>query len=312
MNLTATVKLPSICGNNIREAGEQCDGTDLGGGACSALGFGGGPLSCTPSCTYDVTLCTAPTQVVFTSSFPVAGGNYTFTAPGISEVSLTVPPNSATSTLTLFTFVNSVPTGVSSSSIPSNSSYVGDLYDLTFVSSDGNIVHTLDNPVIVVLPYTDAEISGLDPNSLTAYRQESGDTTWQAIPDSRVDTGAHTISFTTSSFSKFTILGKPPPAASSVPGPVAALAQAFSGGFRQTLVWMRAPIIAFTGLFGPRRGTPGDINADASVDMTDFSIMAYWYHRSNPPKNVDLNGDGTVDLADFSILVHDWSGSKNI
>ena len=57
MTLTATVKLPSVCGNDIREDGEQCDGPDLGGASCNMLGFGGGGLSCTPSCTFDTSSC---------------------------------------------------------------------------------------------------------------------------------------------------------------------------------------------------------------------------------------------------------------
>jgi hypothetical protein len=311
LNLTATVKLPSICGNNIREDGEQCDGPDLGASSCSVIGFDGGPLSCTPSCTFEVSLCAAPTQVVFTSSFPVAGGSYTFTAPGISEVSLTVPPNSATDTLTLFTFVRPTPAVATSSPVPDNTSFVGKVYDLDFVSSDGDVVHTVVNPVTVVLPYTDDQVQGLDVSSLAAYRKEDGETLWNLIPGSTVDAMAHTVSFTTISFSMFTIFGKPPPV-SSLPAPIAAFAQAFSGGVQRTLSWVRNPIVALKSLFGPRRGTPGDLNADTSVGIQDFSIMAYWYHRPHPPQNVDLNGDGAVDLADFSILVHDWSGSKKI
>ncbi len=51
-----------------------------------------------------------------------------------------------------------------------------------------------------------------------------------------------------------------------------------------------------------------DVNCDKKVNLVDFSIMAYWFRRSNPPKNVDLNNDGKVDLADFSILAYRWTG----
>jgi hypothetical protein len=40
----------------------------------------------------------------------------------------------------------------------------------------------------------------------------------------------------------------------------------------------------------------------------DFSIMAYWYKRPNPPASVDLNGDSKIDLVDFSILAFNWTG----
>lgn len=51
-----------------------------------------------------------------------------------------------------------------------------------------------------------------------------------------------------------------------------------------------------------------DINCDGKVNLVDFSITAYWYRRSNPPKNVDLNGDNKVDLSDFSIIAYHWTG----
>ncbi len=51
-----------------------------------------------------------------------------------------------------------------------------------------------------------------------------------------------------------------------------------------------------------------DLNSDCKVNLVDFSIMAYWYHKPNPPSNIDLNGDGVVSLVDFSILAYYWTG----
>ncbi|MDD5110448.1 MAG: phosphodiester glycosidase family protein, partial [Patescibacteria group bacterium] len=53
----AAPAVPTVCGNNVKELGEECDGTDLGGQSCSTLGYIGGDLSCTTGCTYDVSLC---------------------------------------------------------------------------------------------------------------------------------------------------------------------------------------------------------------------------------------------------------------
>lgn len=52
----------------------------------------------------------------------------------------------------------------------------------------------------------------------------------------------------------------------------------------------------------------GDLNCDGKVNIVDFSIMAYWYKRSSPPKKIDLNGDGIINLADFSIMAFYWTG----
>ncbi len=48
-----------ICGNNVKEEGEVCDGRDLAGATCSSLAAGQrGTLSCAPDCmNYDTTMC---------------------------------------------------------------------------------------------------------------------------------------------------------------------------------------------------------------------------------------------------------------
>lgn len=57
--INATVKL-SICGNNIIEGGEDCEGADLGGATCVSLGYASGSLTCDVSCSFDVSNCVAP------------------------------------------------------------------------------------------------------------------------------------------------------------------------------------------------------------------------------------------------------------
>jgi hypothetical protein len=54
----------------------------------------------------------------------------------------------------------------------------------------------------------------------------------------------------------------------------------------------------------------GDLNHDCRVNLTDFSILVYWYKRPLTGTGVqdDLNHDGKVDLTDFSILVSHWTG----
>ena len=51
----------------------------------------------------------------------------------------------------------------------------------------------------------------------------------------------------------------------------------------------------------------GDLNSDCKVNLIDFSILEYWYRRTDPPTRVDLNSDGRITMSDFSILAYNWT-----
>ncbi|MFH1187029.1 MAG: hypothetical protein V1697_02545, partial [Candidatus Levyibacteriota bacterium] len=51
------VTLGPVCGNNIAEGSEECDGTDLNGGTCVAEGYDSGTISCSAGCTFNVSSC---------------------------------------------------------------------------------------------------------------------------------------------------------------------------------------------------------------------------------------------------------------
>ncbi len=55
------------CGNAVRDAGEECDGADLGGASCESLERGSGILACGAAgsageCTFDTTRCSNPAR----------------------------------------------------------------------------------------------------------------------------------------------------------------------------------------------------------------------------------------------------------
>lgn len=58
-SLVANFRTTSVCGNGILEAGEECDGTDLGGASCGAVGCASGSPTCTASCTLDYSSCSS-------------------------------------------------------------------------------------------------------------------------------------------------------------------------------------------------------------------------------------------------------------
>lgn len=53
-----------------------------------------------------------------------------------------------------------------------------------------------------------------------------------------------------------------------------------------------------------------DLNRDGRVNLTDFSIMIFWWGtdggNSDPP--ADINRNGKVGIEDFSILLFNWTG----
>jgi len=46
-----------ICGNNILETGEECDGSDFGGLSCLDYGYSSGNLICSSSCEISISSC---------------------------------------------------------------------------------------------------------------------------------------------------------------------------------------------------------------------------------------------------------------
>lgn len=51
----------------------------------------------------------------------------------------------------------------------------------------------------------------------------------------------------------------------------------------------------------------GDVNCDGRVNLTDFSILLYYWRQTNPKNaRADVNGDHTVNLTDVSIMLFNW------
>lgn len=50
--------------------------------------------------------------------------------------------------------------------------------------------------------------------------------------------------------------------------------------------------------------TKGDLNCDSKIDLTDFSILMFYWGTNNASS--DMNSDSLVDLTDFSIMMYWW------
>lgn len=58
----------------------------------------------------------------------------------------------------------------------------------------------------------------------------------------------------------------------------------------------------------PSCGSPYDLNADCRINLVDFYVLSFWYLKVSPPANMDFSKDGWVNMTDFSILAYYWTG----
>lgn len=77
----------------------------------------------------------------------------------------------------------------------------------------------------------------------------------------------------------------------------------------QTQSGWSSSVQLFLGVQG-RATAPSDLSRDGKVNLTDFSILIFWWGTnagdSNP--SADINANGKVGIEDFSILLFNWTG----
>jgi len=64
-------RVTPVCGDGVITDPEDCEGEDLNGRDCESVGFIGGSLSCSESCTFDIDACTSPTILVGGTFIPI-------------------------------------------------------------------------------------------------------------------------------------------------------------------------------------------------------------------------------------------------
>jgi len=318
--VSATVKI-NVCGNAVAEPPvEQCDNTDFAGLICDDYGFNAGYLACNPDCTIDTVDC-------FTEQ--TGGGS---TGGGVSGPP--PPPQESTgvnfsgrayplNTVTLLKDAQIVATTIAGP----NSLFEVSLTNLSagsynfsiYGEDDAGNRSSLFTFSIYVSRGATTNISGIfiaPTISVDKSQVKQGDNIaifGQSSPNSDViigvssdleqyvttpadEDGVYLHNFNTASLEKGNHLTK---SRSSYIGEISPYSR--SVGF----VVGDKNVVSDDSTCGA--GT-GDLNCDTSVDLIDFSIMAYWYERLDVPMEVDLNHDGKINLIDFSILAYYWTG----
>ncbi|MEK7546780.1 MAG: hypothetical protein AAB536_01215 [Patescibacteria group bacterium] len=319
VNISASI--PSVCGNAILDAGEQCDDAALGGQSCVSQGFSGGILGCKVDCTFDTSACTvgggggggvvgvgggggyfiSPTQVVFSGrAYPS------------SEVTLLKDAQVAATTIAgsdaLFQ--------ITLSNISAGN------YIFSFYGEDKNDVRSslLAFPVSVIYGIT-MNVTGIFIAPTIKVDKEEvkrGDDIiifGQSSPQSDI---VITISSSPNFFGK-TISDKNGVYLYNFDttvldyGSYSAKSKASIGNLEASGYGNIVNFIVGTKNVTAKQQVScsslfRDLNGDCKINIVDFSILAYWYNRSDPPSSLDLKVDNKINLDDFSVLAFYWTG----
>ncbi len=310
----------SVCGNNIKEGSEQCDGSDLGGQSCVSRGFASGTLSCNANCTFNTSACvsggggggsgggyvapTVITQVIFTGrAYPkstvtllkdaqiaattVAGAdaNFQISISGLAGgnyIFSVYSEDKEGRRSSLLTFPISITQGTTTN--------VSGIFIAPTISVDKSEVKRGDNIVIFGQSVPNSEIT-ISVNSDEEFFNK-------LIADAN---GVYLYNFDTSLLEMEQHFTK---SKSAYNGEISSFSKAI-GFFVGTKNVAAQPIA--------KCSEKADLNDDCKVNLVDFSIAAYWYKRplSEAFKKMEqekLNNDGKVDLVDFSVMAYYWTG----
>jgi hypothetical protein len=270
----------SVCGNGILEGGEQCDGDDNGGKACSYLGYRSGALECTASCEFDVSNCNTTAEENVAAIFNVFVGGSQTLHNGEQSVTVELPADFYSDSLRLEMFSYSSTTIADLKPAPSGEQFLSKIYDLNFFDSSGNSVPILSEPATVTLVYADSDVNQIIESSIKPYKFRDDDSSWNSISESTLDTENNTVTFTTQSFGRSALLGSVPISTDAISSP-----KSSSIGRGRRLVYL--PQIA-------------DKNITDYIDST-LSILDFSNNGAENAKNTEKNVKQNEGPAEKSI-----------
>lgn len=150
--------------------------------------------------------CTGSASVSSTgvgSITTAAGGTLTE-----GKVTLTVPTSFTTATSSAVFQANLLDGTAffSSAGAPSGKTRAGDtVYNLKALTDATTTLSSFSSALTVSMTYTDDDIEGIDESTLKIYRYDSSE--WNALSSCSTDTGAKTVTCSTTEFSDFAIFG---------------------------------------------------------------------------------------------------------
>ncbi len=170
--------------------------------------------------TFSTTGCAGSATVVTTGSQTItkaAGGSFQLDS-GTADITLTVPINFAAPASAEFQLHQITSTDVVNNiGKPSGKSIAGEhTYNLLALTDVNTTITSFDNPLTILITYTDAEVSALIESTLKIYRWDGA--AWNELSNCAVNTGANTVTCETSNFSTFGVFGTATPTTTSSGG----------------------------------------------------------------------------------------------
>lgn len=332
--ITVEVEITALvpgCGDTFIGDGEQCDGINLGGSSCTALGFTGGSLSCSPTCSFNTSMCTA------TSPGGSSGGGGGSGRSDDSDEFVSIPSTNVVFSgraypLSKVGILKDGQLVVTTIAGPDSifSATISDLstgnYTFSVYGEDKNNIRSslFTFPIFITSGVT-TKIGGIFvAPTITVDKSEvkKGDNIaifGQSTPNSEItinvnseeeffisrmsdENGTYLLNFNTAVLS----LGQhSTKSKGAVNGDISADSKLVEFLVGTKNVDMALP--------SNQTRMKGDVNSDFRVNIVDFSISAYWYKKvlSDVFRDIEkevLSGDGKVDLVDFSIMAYHWTG----
>jgi len=316
------------CGNTVKETSEGCDGADFGGNTCITLGFSGGSLFCTSECNISTTNCIAMVNEGGNTGGGSSGGGGGSTRTGYDPGSLednetkVIIKGKSYPNADVHILVDGKVTGIvrtdSKADFYFETSEIGvGVVSFGFWSEDEiGLKSTLLNLTFRVISGAVTTITGvyiaptIDVDKKSVRQGDNITIFGKTVPSSQVNIHIHSdeehvVQTETNEAGTWDIVFDTAP-----------LEEAFHVAKANFQVDVQGNIIksgfsksvsfAISKLGGEPVCAEADLNGDGRVNLTDFSILLFYWGTDDPC--ADQNQNGVVDLIDFSIMMYYWTG----
>ena len=300
----------TICGNEIIEGNEQCDGSSLNGEDCVSRGYDDGSLTCSGSCTFDTSNCTTD------DAAPPGGGGGGggIIQPPTTKVILQgkAYPSAQLTVLKDGQIIIGTKANISSDFNIEITSITPGTYTFSIWAMDKDGVKSITfSFTVTVRAETITTIGGIFiPPTITlskniVNRGETLNIYGQTAPQSDIDINIRSEEvIKKTKANQIGVWGYTLNTAAFEQGTHMVKARSFLEGLTSGFSHL-----SFFDIGKKLLGVAcqqSDLNGDSQVNLVDFSILLYWWNQDNDC--ADQNGNGIVDLADFSIMMYWWTG----